>query len=132
MTGLSAGPLLAIRSLRAAYGKIEALKGVDLDLYSGEVLGLVERAEHAVAVDVQLAAVRRDARAEGLLVERLEVVGDGAHGVCDGGRPENSSPGPSVAPVSPDAEPIAAEWDVGVLRMDLGRWRWISADLGAI
>jgi hypothetical protein len=43
-------------------------------------------------VDVQLAAVRLDAGAEGLLVERPEVIGDGAHGVCDGGRPENSSP----------------------------------------
>jgi hypothetical protein len=44
-------------------------------------------------VDVQLAAVRLDAGAEGPLVERPEVVGDGAHGVCDGGRPESSSPG---------------------------------------
>jgi hypothetical protein len=37
--------------------------------------------------------VRLDAGAEGLLVERPEVIGDGAHSVCDGGRPENSSPG---------------------------------------
>jgi pimeloyl-ACP methyl ester carboxylesterase len=44
-------------------------------------------------VDVQLAAVRLDAGAESLLIERLEVFGDGAHGVCDRGRPENSSPG---------------------------------------
>jgi hypothetical protein len=44
-------------------------------------------------VDVQLAPVRLDAGAEGLLVERPEVVGDGAHGVCDGGLPEISSPG---------------------------------------
>jgi hypothetical protein len=42
---------------------------------------------------VQLAAVRLDAGAESLLVERLEVLGVGAHGVYDGGRPENSSPG---------------------------------------
>jgi hypothetical protein len=33
--------------------------------------------------------VRLDAGAEGLLVERLEVIGDGVHDVCDGGRPEN-------------------------------------------
>ena len=44
-------------------------------------------------MDVQLAAVRLDAGAEGLLVERPEVFGDGAHSVCDGGRPENSSTG---------------------------------------
>jgi hypothetical protein len=48
-------------------------------------------------MDVQLAAVRLDARAEGLLVERPEVVGDGAHGVCDGGRSENSSPAPAAS-----------------------------------
>jgi hypothetical protein len=47
-------------------------------------------------VDVQLAAVRLDAGAEGLLVERPEVVGDGAHGVCDGGRPESSSPSDTI------------------------------------
>src|SRR6202048_4095778 len=33
-------PLLAIRALRAAYGKIEALKGVDLDINSGEIVTL--------------------------------------------------------------------------------------------
>ena len=34
------------------------------------VLGVVERAEHAVAVRVQLAAVRLDERSEGALVAR--------------------------------------------------------------
>src|SRR3981189_3965767 len=34
-------PLLAIRSLRAAYGKIEALKGVDLEINSGEIVALI-------------------------------------------------------------------------------------------
>ena len=34
-------PLLAIRSLRAAYGKIEALKGVDIDIKSGEIVALI-------------------------------------------------------------------------------------------
>src|ERR1700753_2125970 len=33
--------LLAIRALRAAYGKIEALKGVDLDINSGEIVALI-------------------------------------------------------------------------------------------
>ena len=56
-----------------------------------EILGLLERPEQAVAVDMQLAAVRLDAGAEGLLVEWPEFVGDGVHGVCDGGRTENSS-----------------------------------------
>src|SRR5262245_21539706 len=34
-------PLLSIRSLRAAYGKIEALKGVDLDINAGEIVALI-------------------------------------------------------------------------------------------
>ena len=34
-------PLLAIRGLRAAYGKIEALKGVDLEVSAGEIVALI-------------------------------------------------------------------------------------------
>ena len=34
-------PLLAIRSLRAAYGKIEALKGIDLEINPGEIVALI-------------------------------------------------------------------------------------------
>jgi branched-chain amino acid transport system ATP-binding protein len=41
MTPPSAAPLLAIRSLRAAYGKIEALKGIDLDINPGEIVALI-------------------------------------------------------------------------------------------
>jgi len=41
MTSSSAVPLLAIRGLRAAYGKIEALKGVDLEIRSSEIVALI-------------------------------------------------------------------------------------------
>jgi branched-chain amino acid transport system ATP-binding protein len=41
VTAPSKAPLLAIRSLRAAYGKIEALKGVDLDINAGEIVALI-------------------------------------------------------------------------------------------
>ncbi|MGA7809310.1 ABC transporter ATP-binding protein [Bradyrhizobium sp.] len=34
-------PLLAIHGLRAAYGKIEALKGVDLQINSGEIVAMI-------------------------------------------------------------------------------------------
>jgi branched-chain amino acid transport system ATP-binding protein len=34
-------PLLDIRGLRAAYGRIEALKGVDLDINPGEIVALI-------------------------------------------------------------------------------------------
>ena len=36
-----ATPLLAIRGLRAAYGKIEALKGIDLDIQAGDIVALI-------------------------------------------------------------------------------------------
>ena len=41
MSATSATPLLAVRGLRAAYGKIEALKGVDLDIKAGEIVALI-------------------------------------------------------------------------------------------
>ncbi|MBW8904015.1 MAG: ABC transporter ATP-binding protein, partial [Bradyrhizobium sp.] len=41
MTAPSASPLLAIQALRAAYGKIEALKGVDLHINPGEIVALI-------------------------------------------------------------------------------------------
>jgi branched-chain amino acid transport system ATP-binding protein len=41
VTAPSATPLLAIRGLRAAYGKIEALKGVDLEISPGEIVSLI-------------------------------------------------------------------------------------------
>ena len=41
MSASSATPLLAIRSLRAAYGKIEALKGVDIEINPGEIVALI-------------------------------------------------------------------------------------------
>ena len=41
MTAPLAQPLLAIQALRAAYGKIEALKGVDLDISPGEIVALI-------------------------------------------------------------------------------------------
>ncbi len=37
----SSVPLLKIENLRAAYGKIEALKGVDLDIAQGEIVALI-------------------------------------------------------------------------------------------
>ncbi len=41
MTAPSTTPLLAIRGLRAAYGKIEALKGVDIEINPGEIVALI-------------------------------------------------------------------------------------------
>jgi branched-chain amino acid transport system ATP-binding protein len=37
----STTPLLAVRGVRAAYGKIEALKGVDIEIKPGEIVALI-------------------------------------------------------------------------------------------
>lgn len=39
--GPAATPLVSLRGIRKVFGSIEALRGVDLDLYGGECLGLV-------------------------------------------------------------------------------------------
>ena len=41
MTTAAPSPLLAVHGLRAAYGKIEALKGVDLEIAPGEIVALI-------------------------------------------------------------------------------------------
>ena len=38
---MSAAPMLAVTGLRASYGKIEALKGVDLSIQHGEIVALI-------------------------------------------------------------------------------------------
>ena len=45
-------PLLAIRSLRAAYGKIEALKSVNLDINPGEIVAQIRKRRISVLVSV--------------------------------------------------------------------------------
>jgi len=34
-------PLLAVRGLRAGYGPLEVLRGIDLDLQAGEIVALL-------------------------------------------------------------------------------------------
>src|SRR5260370_33983984 len=41
MTSSASSALLAIRGLHATYGKIEALKSVDLDINPGEIVALI-------------------------------------------------------------------------------------------
>ena len=37
----TSSPMLAIKNLRAAYGKIEALRGIDLEIAKGEIVALI-------------------------------------------------------------------------------------------
>ena len=41
MSAATAPPLLAVRGLHAAYGKIEALKGIDIEINAGEIVALI-------------------------------------------------------------------------------------------
>ena len=41
MSAAATPPLLAVRGLRAAYGKIEALKGIDIEINAGEIVALI-------------------------------------------------------------------------------------------
>jgi branched-chain amino acid transport system ATP-binding protein len=41
MSAAAATPLLAVRGLHAAYGNIEALKGVDIEIAPGEIVALI-------------------------------------------------------------------------------------------
>jgi branched-chain amino acid transport system ATP-binding protein len=40
-TASATAPLLAVRGLTAAYGKVIALKGIDLDVHAGEIVALI-------------------------------------------------------------------------------------------
>jgi hypothetical protein len=57
-----------------------------------ELLGLLEGAEHPVAVQMQLAPVPLDTLTEPGPVEHPQVIGHGGHGRCDGIVSEKSSP----------------------------------------
>ena len=47
-------PLFAVRGLKAFYGNIQALKGIDLDVKPGEMIGLVGRSGAGKSTTVNL------------------------------------------------------------------------------
>ena len=61
-----ADPIIAMRGIVKRFGAVQALKGVDLDLYPGEVLGLVgdNSAGKSTLMKILTGAYRPDAGAD--------------------------------------------------------------------
>ena len=68
---MSATPLLQLRDLRVAYGAIEAVKGISLELAHGELVSLI--GANGAGKSTTLMCVSRIHRSSG----RLEFAGEG-------------------------------------------------------
>ena len=75
-------PLLAIRGVRAAYGKIEALKGVDLDINAGEIVALIGANGAGKSTLMMTIFGRPRARAGQILFEGREITDMPTHEVA--------------------------------------------------
>jgi branched-chain amino acid transport system ATP-binding protein len=75
-------PLLAIRALRAAYGKIEALKGVDLDIHAGEIVALIGANGAGKSTLMMTVFGRPRARAGKILFEGLDITDIPTHEIA--------------------------------------------------
>src|SRR5437762_10991928 len=75
-------PLLAIRSLRAAYGKIEALKGVDLTINAGEIVALIGANGAGKSTLVMTIFGRPRARAGQILFDGNDITGVPTHEIA--------------------------------------------------
>ncbi len=78
----AASPLLAIRGLRAAYGKIEALKGVDLDIQAGEIVALIGANGAGKSTLMMSIFGRPRARAGNILFDGRDITALPAHEVA--------------------------------------------------
>src|SRR5437868_7905877 len=77
-------PLLAIGSLRAAYGKIEALKGVDLTINAGEIVALIGANGAGKSTLMMTIFGRPRARAGQILFDGNDITGVPTHAVARG------------------------------------------------
>ena len=77
-----AAPLLAIRDLRAAYGKIEALKGVDIDINAGEIVALIGANGAGKSTLMMSIFGRPRARAGKILFDGREITGLPTHEIA--------------------------------------------------
>jgi branched-chain amino acid transport system ATP-binding protein len=75
-------PLLAIRSLRAAYGRIEALKGVDLSINKGEIVALIGANGAGKSTLMMTVFGRPRARAGQILFEGDDITGRPTHEIA--------------------------------------------------
>src|ERR1700754_1246783 len=75
-------PLLSIRGLRAAYGKIEALKGVDLDINAGEIVALIGANGAGKSTLMMTIFGRPRARAGQILFDGRDITGLQTHEIA--------------------------------------------------
>ena len=75
-------PLLAIRSLRAAYGRIEALKGVDLTINPGEIVALIGANGAGKSTLMMTIFGRPRARAGQILFDGNDITGRPTHEIA--------------------------------------------------
>jgi branched-chain amino acid transport system ATP-binding protein len=78
----AASPLLAIRGLRAAYGKIEALKGVDLDIRPGEIVALIGANGAGKSTLMMTIFGRPKAKAGKILFDGRDITGVATHEIA--------------------------------------------------
>jgi branched-chain amino acid transport system ATP-binding protein len=78
----AAAPLLAIRGLRAAYGKIEALKGVDLDINPGEIVALIGANGAGKSTLMMTIFGRPKAKAGNILFDGRDITGVATHEIA--------------------------------------------------
>src|ERR1700744_115998 len=79
---ISSAPLLAIQGLRAAYGKIEALKGVDLDIKSGELVTLIGANGAGKSTLMMSIFGRPKAKAGKILFDGRDITGTATHEIA--------------------------------------------------
>jgi branched-chain amino acid transport system ATP-binding protein len=82
MTTPVTAPLLAVRGLRAAYGKIEALKGVDLDIQPGEIVALIGANGAGKSTLMMTIFGRPKARAGQILFDGRNITGVPTHEIA--------------------------------------------------
>jgi branched-chain amino acid transport system ATP-binding protein len=75
-------PLLAISGLRAAYGKIEALKGVDLEIQQGEIVSLIGANGAGKSTLMMTIFGRPRARAGRILFDGIDITGLPTHDIA--------------------------------------------------
>src|SRR5512142_103395 len=75
-------PLLAIRGLRAAYGKIEAWKGVDLEISPGEIVALIGANGAGKSTLMMPVFGRPRARAGNILYDGRDITGVPTHEIA--------------------------------------------------
>jgi branched-chain amino acid transport system ATP-binding protein len=75
-------PLLAIRGLHAAYGKIEALKGVDLDIKPGEIVALIGANGAGKSTLMMTIFGKPQARAGQVLFDGRDITGVPTHDIA--------------------------------------------------